>query len=223
VGIAGSSFENSDGSDWPIAFRFPTLLSELENGLQFGLATRLLRRWVVAKRMGNHSQQIDWVPGASMMVRWSVFETIGGFDENYFLYFEETDFCFRAKKSGFTTWYVPESRVMHIAGQSTKMTERNSKPKRLPSYWFDSRRRFFAITYGTPYAIITDVAALIGFWGGSLKRAVLGRKDSEIPFFASDLLKASVIWPSNRHLLHIKYSALSNPEKIQQPDSRLKN
>src|SRR5580700_6586659 len=39
VGIAGSSFEDLDGSDWPIAFRFPTLLSELDNGLAFGLVT----------------------------------------------------------------------------------------------------------------------------------------------------------------------------------------
>src|SRR5262245_22448950 len=46
VGIIGGSFENRDGSDWPIAFRFPSLLSEAEEGLQFGLATRVLRPWM---------------------------------------------------------------------------------------------------------------------------------------------------------------------------------
>lgn len=136
-----------------------------------------------------------------MMVRWQVFDAVGVFDENYFLYFEETDFSYRAKQKGFATWYVPESRVMHIAGQSTKVTERNSKPRRLPAYWFESRRRFFATTYGVAYAMVTDVVALFGFWIGSLKRLALGRKAETIPSFASDLLRHSVIWPSNRRVV----------------------
>ena len=69
VGIAGSSFENPDGSEWPIAFRFPTILSELDAGLETGVVTRLLRRWVVARRMTMTPQQVDWVSGASMMLR----------------------------------------------------------------------------------------------------------------------------------------------------------
>ena len=53
IGIAGSSFENLDGSDWPFAFRFPTILSEIEEGLQFGLTSRILTPWVVARTMGK--------------------------------------------------------------------------------------------------------------------------------------------------------------------------
>ena len=204
VGIAGGSFENLDGSGWPIAFRFPTLLSEIEARMQFGFVTWILRPWVVARQMSAVSQQIDWVPGASMMVRWEVFQAVGGFDENYFLYFEETDFSYRAKREGIATWYVPESRVMHIAGQSTKVTERNAKPRRLPAYWFESRRRFFAVTYGLPYAVATDMMGLLAYGVGSLKRLALGQKDSAIPFFASDLLKHSIIWPSNRRLASLE-------------------
>jgi N-acetylglucosaminyl-diphospho-decaprenol L-rhamnosyltransferase len=221
VGIAGGSFENLDGSDWPIAFRFPTLLSEIEARMQFGLATRLLRPWVVARQMSPVPQPIDWVPGASMMVRWQVFESVGGFDENYFLYFEETDFSYRAKRKGFTTWYVPDSRVMHIAGQSTKITERNAKPKRLPAYWFESRRRFFARTYGLPYAIMTDLLALLAYGAGSLKRWLLGQKEMAIPFFASDLLKQSIIWPSNRRFSPIDSAStgLTLGRNQKQPDN----
>ena len=108
VGIAGSSFENLDGTDWPFAFRFPTMLSEIEEGLGFGLATWLLKPWVVARRMGRSAEQIDWVPGASMMIRQSTLDATCGLDATYFLYFEETDLCFQAKKKGFQTWYVPE-------------------------------------------------------------------------------------------------------------------
>src|SRR5579863_3745957 len=49
VGIAGGSFETRDGHDWPIAFRFPSLWSEIDAGLAFGPVTRLLQRWVVAR------------------------------------------------------------------------------------------------------------------------------------------------------------------------------
>ena len=204
VGVAGGSFENLDGSDWPFAFRFPTILSELEAGLQFGLATRILKPWVVARKMSPVAQPIDWVPGASMMVRWEVIKNIGGFDENYFLYFEETDFCYRAKEKGFATWYVPQSRIMHIAGQSTKVTERNVKPKRLPSYWFESRRRFFSTAYGVPYAIVTDLVAQFAISVGLVKRGIQGRWKSRVPALAPDLLRHSVLWPSNRQIPAIK-------------------
>jgi GT2 family glycosyltransferase len=198
AGIAGSSFENADGSDWPIAFRFPSLLSEVESGLQFGPATRLLRRWTVPMRMGSTPAQVDWVPGASMMIRRAVLDTIGGFDEGYFLYFEETDFCLRAKRAGFPTWYVPASRVMHIAGQSTKITERNAAPRRLPPYWFESRRRYFVLAYGAAYAVAADLAALAASALGLIKSTVQGRGNHRVPFYLSDLLKHSVAWPSNR-------------------------
>jgi N-acetylglucosaminyl-diphospho-decaprenol L-rhamnosyltransferase len=98
VGIAGSGLENPDGSQWQYAFRFPSALSELEEGLRFWLTSRWLRRWAVAWPMTSLAQAVDWVSGASMMIRWSVIDQIGGFDENYFLYFEETDFCWRARQ-----------------------------------------------------------------------------------------------------------------------------
>jgi GT2 family glycosyltransferase len=199
VGIAGSSFENLDGSDWPIAFRFPTLISEMSQGLDFSLAARLLRKWEVARQMDKKPQPVDWICGASMLIRSEVLAAIGGLDENYFLYYEETDFCYRAKQAGFPTWYVPESRVMHIAGQSTKVTERDTGVKRLPIYWFESRRRYFAVTYGIAHAMLIDIVALIAYSIGMLKRVVLGRTNTAVPHLIRDLFRNSVLWPRNRH------------------------
>jgi GT2 family glycosyltransferase len=198
IGIAGSSFENLDGSDWPKAFRFPSLLSEFEEGVQFGLASRVLRRWVVPQLMAPVPQPIDWVVAASMMIRWTVFDCIGGFDDNYFLYFEETDFCFRAKKVGVSTWYVPASRVMHIGGQSTNLSNPKAVPERLPAYWFESRRRYFAVNHGIAYAMMTDVVALLAHGLGSLKRLAQRRRHQGVPHFFADLLRHSVLWPKNR-------------------------
>lgn len=200
VGIAGSSFENLDGSDWPMAFRFPSLLSELCQGLSLGIVTRLLRRWEVPRIMTKTAQPVDWICGASMLIRPSVLGAIGGLDENYFLYFEETDLCRRAKLSGFPTWYVPESRVMHNAGQSTQVTDVRAGPKRLPSYWFESRRRYFAVTFGVSTAIVIDIVAVLAFSLGLLKCTVLGRRRATVPHFIRDLVRHSVIWPGNRQL-----------------------
>jgi len=187
AGIAGGIFENLDGSRWDIAFRFPSLLSELEQGLGLGLVSKLLKPWVVARSMGDQPQPIDWVSGASMMVRSAVVDRIGGLDEAFFLYFEETEFCHRAKAAGFSTWYVPSSRVMHIAGQSTGVTERNAAPKRLPAYWFESRRRYFVQTRGLAYAWLTDAVAVLANGIGYAKRVLQGRADQAVPRFVRDL------------------------------------
>jgi N-acetylglucosaminyl-diphospho-decaprenol L-rhamnosyltransferase len=200
VGIAGSGIDNPDGSEWPFAFKFPTILSEVSGGLNTGFVYRLLRRWNVAQQMARHAQPVDWVSGASMMIRSSIFATIGGLDENYFLYFEETDLCLRAKRAGFPTWYVPEGRVMHFEGQSTKIGGLRERPKRLPKYWFESRRRYFAVNHGIGRAMLIDLAAVFAYSLGFLKCLILMRTRQLIPFFVRDLIRHSVLWQRNRAL-----------------------
>jgi len=200
VGMAGSSFENGDGTDWPIAFRFPSLLSEVEGGLRLGIVSRLLDRWRIARVMTPAPQPIDWGAGASIMIRREVLEAIGGLDENYFLYFEETEFCWRAKRAGYPMWYVPQSRVIHIAGQSTKVTERGATLKRLPRYWFESRRRYFLTTAGLWRAILIDFAAIAATALGSLRLILQGRRSALVPLYVSDLWQYSVIRPRNRRV-----------------------
>jgi N-acetylglucosaminyl-diphospho-decaprenol L-rhamnosyltransferase len=163
------------------------------------LGVALLRRWEVARRMSSTPEPVDWICGASMMIRPALFAAIGGLDENYFLYFEETDFCFRAKKAGYPTWYVPESRIMHIVGQSTKVTERRTQPTRLPAYWFESRRRYFVVSFGVGHAILIDIVSLAAHSLGWLKRVVLRRRQTAIPHLIRDLLRHSVLWQRNRH------------------------
>ena len=193
AGIAGGIFENGDGSEWAIAFRFPTLLSEIEQGMKLGLVSRLLSRSCVPMNMGSSAAPADWVSGASMMIRRDVFDRVGGLDETFFLYFEETEFCHRAKRAGFEVWYVPTSRVVHIAGQSTKVTERNVGPRRLPAYWFESRRLFFTLTHGPAYATAADAMAIAAGWLGLLKSALLGRLRNHAPHFLRDLFRHSAL------------------------------
>jgi N-acetylglucosaminyl-diphospho-decaprenol L-rhamnosyltransferase len=205
VGIAGSSFENFDGSDWRIAFHFPSLMSEMLQGMELGPLMRLFKRWNVAQEMTKVPQPIDWICGASMLIRPAALQSIGGMDQNYFLYFEETDFCYRAKKAGFPTWYVPESRVMHIRGQSTTVTDLTLGPQRLPPYWFESRRRYFAMTYGIGHAMGIDIVALLACSIGLVKRVFLGRMRTATPHFIRDLIHHSIIWPHNRRFPAVQW------------------
>ena len=195
VGISGCSFEGADGSDWPFAFRFPTLVSELSQGLESRLLTRVLQSWTTLRSMTRSEEQVDWISGAAVMIRPQVLEAIGGLDENYFLCFEETDFCRRARSAGFATWYVPESRVMHIGGFST-----NPNNLRMPSHWFESRRRYFAVTFGIPRAMAIDVIAVIAHLLGSLKRIVRRRQHMGVPYYIRDLVHHSILWKRNRNI-----------------------
>lgn len=198
AGIVGSSFELQDGHPWPYAFRYPSLLSELNHGLRLGVVSKLLHRYIVARPMGNIPEQVDWFPGASMMVRRQVIEAVGGMDENYFLYYEETDFCRKIKSAGWTIWYVPESRVMHIAGQSTGVTGEQEGTKRLPGYWFESRRRYFAKNHGLPYAMATDAVLLLAYAVGQAKETLKGHGHPGVPHFAHDVLRYSVLRKANQ-------------------------
>jgi hypothetical protein len=206
AGIAGGSFENRDGSDWPIAFRFPSLISELCAALHIGLVSRLLQSWQVPRRMSRIPQPVDWISGASMLIRAKVFATIGGLDENYFLYFEETDFCRRARAAGFATWYVPESRVMHDAGQTTKVMERTGSPTRLPPWWFESRRRYFAVAFGMRRAILIDLIVALTYPIGLLKRFALGRAATAVPHYFRDFLRHSVLRSRQRSVAPLRGS-----------------
>jgi GT2 family glycosyltransferase len=163
AGIAGSRLEDPDGTPQESAFRFHTLASEFDFGWRLGPVSKLLKNWAAAPPISQEICQTDWVAGASMIVRREVFEKIGLMDEAYFMYCEEMDFCLQANKAGWSCWYVPESRVVHLVGQSSGVTDTKKPAKRLPTYWFDSRRRYFIKNYGLVYTALTDVSWASGF------------------------------------------------------------
>jgi N-acetylglucosaminyl-diphospho-decaprenol L-rhamnosyltransferase len=152
----------------------------------------------MARTMGDAPERIDWCSGASMMVRREVLECVGGFDERFFLYFEEVDLCLRIKAAGWEIWYVPDSRVMHVRGQSTGVTVLDQKPRRLPGYWFESRRRYFVKHHGPLYAGLADAAAVVSGSFGALKDKL--KRVPPTPHLLRDLVAQSVLWPKNRRL-----------------------
>ena len=86
-------------------------------------SSRVVRRNLPARDLvaaGVDSAPVDWVMGAAMLVRRSAFDAVGGFDEGFFLYWEDADLCRRLRDRGFSTRYAPAARVTHTGGASAR-------------------------------------------------------------------------------------------------------
>ncbi len=189
VGIAGSQLEDAAGSLESSGHSFPSPISELDAGARLGALNRLLRRYVVTPAVTcDHARPCDWVSGASMMIRMRVIADIGWMDEDFFLYFEEVDFCRRAQRAGWQCWLVPDSRVVHLEGASTGISVSS---KRRPTYWYDSRRRFFVKHYGVAGLVAADTLRAIGRLSFILREALhlcTNPENSTPKWFMFDLL-----------------------------------
>jgi N-acetylglucosaminyl-diphospho-decaprenol L-rhamnosyltransferase len=193
AGIAGGRCEDPDGTPQECCFRFPGIVSEFADQLRLGFFDHLMRDRLV--RMGTSEQpmEAEWVSGAMMLIRRTVFDEIGFMDESYFLYFEETDFTLRARRAGWRTWHVPQARIIHFVGQLTGVRHGNERPKRLPAYWYESRRRYFVLNHGLAYSIVVDLAVILGnaLWG--IRRLIEGKPSVDPPFWIRDLLSKGVL------------------------------
>jgi N-acetylglucosaminyl-diphospho-decaprenol L-rhamnosyltransferase len=189
AGIAGSGLKNLDGTSQRSAFRFPSAWSEFEGSVNVGLLSRALKRRIVWLPISDQACEVDWVGGASMIIRRDVFQDIGILDEGYYTHYEDVDFCFNARKAGWSVWYVPESRVTHLIGQSTGLTVKN--PKRYPPYAFQARRRYFLKNYGPIHTALADVGRICGLAIWRL-RVIFGKLDSTAPHVLRDSIMHSV-------------------------------
>ena len=184
AGFAGSRTVGEDGVLHRTAFRFPSVLGEFEGSVRTGLFTTLLRDWVVPMPVPEGTARVDWVAGASLMLRSSMLDEVGLFDETFFLYFEETDLCLRAKRAGWHALYVPGSEAVHLGSVSTGM--RNWA--RTPDYWYDSRLHYFVQNHGRAYAVLATVSRAAGEALWRVRCALTGRARQEPPRFLRDLL-----------------------------------
>ena len=122
-GLAGGKIISPEGRLEPSARRFPSALSKLLtlSGLS-GKFPRspILNRHEFGGFAHDHPLEVDWVPGTFTIVRKEMLDTIGAFDERFYIYYEETDLCLRAKKAGWKVFFIPDAEVMHIGGACSK-------------------------------------------------------------------------------------------------------
>jgi hypothetical protein len=113
----------------------------------------------------SEATEVDWVTGASVMLRVEALRDVGLFDEGIFLYHEEVELMWRMRKAGWTVAIEPRSRVRHIGGAATGMHGRESSKSaqpRVPVYFYRSRTRFFGLTRGRSVAALAFLAWLGG-------------------------------------------------------------
>ncbi len=136
TGAAGAQLLNADGSKQNSIANFPSLATELLN--------KRFLRWLFPKRFPgkerNYSDpvEVDSVIGACMMVRRTAVDQIGLMDEDYFLFLEETDWCFRMKRAGWKIYHVPQAEVYHFQGKSTEVVRKRARIE-----FYRSRYDFF--------------------------------------------------------------------------------
>lgn len=148
IGVLGSRLEYPDGAPQTACFRFHSPLSELIRGAQTGPITRLLQRAAVPVPNPRPNEDLDWTSFASSVIRREALEQAGLLDEGYFLYFEDTDLCRRIRNAGWLIRHCPESRVVHLIGQTNPVASLSKMRKRRPRYYYAARARYFAKFYG---------------------------------------------------------------------------
>jgi GT2 family glycosyltransferase len=123
AGAAGSYLKNPDGTFQFSCYPFPTLSRELwrllhlDSLIPFGSYPQ--HKWDT-----KSPQKCDVVQGTSLMIKRSIWDSLKGLDEIFFMYSEEVDFCYRLMKAGFENYWVPTSKVTHFGGQSTSQFAR---------------------------------------------------------------------------------------------------
>lgn len=203
-GIAGSLIYGPDGEEQRAAFRFPSIPAEFEAQIRLGLVSRILQRHIVAFPVPSVTTQVDWVAGAGLMLRQAMLDQIGGFDETFFLYFEETDLCRRAARAGWATDFVRESRVLHLGSVSTGQGGWD----RVPHYWLDSRLHYFTKNHGGLYAAAATLSHLAGGLLWQVRR-LLQRKDRLDP--------PHYLWDMSCHALAACWQGLTGARSTNQP------
>jgi GT2 family glycosyltransferase len=176
VGIAGPRTLNSDGSLQSTKRRFPTLLTGIfeSTWLQPFAPRAVLDYFYASEIPDQQSGLVDWVQGSALLFRRAVYRSIGGLDEGFAMYSEETDFCKRAKDAGWAVAYVASAQVIHHGGKSTAQAS-----VRTQVAFQKSKVRYFLKHNGWFAALIVRTVILLNYgqqWVMETLKWALGHK-----------------------------------------------
>jgi GT2 family glycosyltransferase len=150
-GIAGLALSNADGTAQPSSGRFPTVRSE----------------WRTKRRVNLSDQQADWVTGAALAVRRDVFEMMGGFDERFFLYFEDIDLFRRVRTGAWEVDVLRTAPVIHLRGGSRS----EGREDRVLVEYRRSQLRYYALHNSPAQNVLLRCYLFLKFLGRALAGA----------------------------------------------------
>jgi len=142
AGLVGAQLLNADGTKQNSIANFPSLATELLN--------KNLLRWLFPEKFPGKERdypgpiEVDSVIGACMLVRREVLEQVGLLDEVYFLFLEETDWCYRMKKAGWKIYHIPQAEILHFQGKSAEAEKGKARIE-----YYRSRYHYFRKNRGS--------------------------------------------------------------------------
>ncbi len=165
-GVAGAQLLNPDGTRQNSIANFPTLATELLN-------KSLLRRLCPGRFPGKEHRfegpvEVESVIGAFFLTRKSLWDRLGGFDERFFFFFEETDFCRQVKNAGARVMHLPDVTVWHGQGQTAKQASAGARIE----YW-RSRYQYFEKHSGALARAALDAGLMVRLGVDWLSSALL--------------------------------------------------
>lgn len=148
AGLFAPRIEHENGDVQHSCFRFHSPASEFARAVKTGVFSRLLSRRLTSLGPDPDPGQIEWVSFACVLLRAALTRDLGPMDEGYFLYFEDAEYCLRARRAGWAVAYVPEAVVIHYRGGSSPVKARMKTRASLPIYYYRSRARFLYQAHG---------------------------------------------------------------------------
>lgn len=167
-GICGARLVNPKGDLEPSARRFPSSIYKFLT--TSGLSTHFASSKVFGRgdyRYFDHNSvlEVDWVPGTFSAIRRRMIEQLGFFDERFYLYYEETDLCLRAKGAGWKVYFVPDAEVVHEGGGCSKTLrdmEFDTGGAQLLKFRMRSEMLYFRKNYGIS-SVIANAGVEVGW------------------------------------------------------------
>ena len=175
AGIISPRLEWPDGEPQISCFRYINPVSEMLDAASTRPISKLFKSYEVAIPVSDMPTEPDWTSFACALIRREVLEAIGVLDPGFFLYFDDPDYCRRARKAGWKVLNWPQAKVVHLRGQSNPVKELTAKRDRRPSYYYASRSRYLAKFYGRVGLWFSNMLWLFGRTV-ALLREVLGSK-----------------------------------------------
>ncbi len=157
AGIVGPRLLSADGAVQHSCFRDHSVLGEFLRAADTGLLNRVLGRSAFCLEPPRERNHHDWVSFACALIRREVFEQAGLLDEGFFMYFDDPDYCRRARRLGWHITHCPEAEVVHLEGGSSDVPAAQKANRRRAKYYYASRSRYFAKHTGR-----------IGLWAANL-------------------------------------------------------
>ena len=170
VGVVGPRLRYPDGRSQPSRRRFPsplTLFLESTQVQRFWPDNRVLRRYYVSDRADDQTQDVDWLVGACLCVRAEAARQVGLFDERFFLYSEELDWCRRFRAAGWRVVYYPEAEVVHLEGASTRL-DLAARDRHFQA----SKLRYAQTWHGWPTATVLRTYLVLEYLARALEESV---------------------------------------------------